>query len=278
MSNKSFKMFFLGQIAQSCKIVSTIEASFMRDIVWKVALKKWRTIVVSSKIPSLLTEHSKINLVFSFFFDDSKFALKVAKFLNQNAPLQFCGSNFARHYYSMMSPTNLEMAHKAFTEPDGSCHILCATSGESTGIDHPDVRITVNKGGLHLILYERWTRDIKLDEYNNKELMFIEDPDRPHAILKKGSNKRNHLSRSGLESILAPCIREYCASYFGNSSSSRLDYNIHCCNGSAHVDQVNPFILQNYLLGKIWDRSMDRKENNNMDAMATDGTDDDDSI
>lgn len=64
------------------------------------------------------------------FFDRSNLARISAKFLNQNAPPQFRGTNFARHYYSDMSPTYL--VHKEFTEPDGPCRILCATSGEST--------------------------------------------------------------------------------------------------------------------------------------------------
>ncbi|KAE9391437.1 hypothetical protein BT96DRAFT_832082, partial [Gymnopus androsaceus JB14] len=80
------------------------------------------------------------------FFKNSTLAHNITKFLNQNTAPQFQGTNFACHYYSIMSPTYLEIAHTEFTKPDGSCHILCATSGESMGINHPDVRITVNVG------------------------------------------------------------------------------------------------------------------------------------
>lgn len=66
------------------------------------------------------------------FFENSTLARNIAKFLNQNTAPQFRGTNFARHYYSMMLPTYLEIMHSEFTKEDGSCRILCATSGEST--------------------------------------------------------------------------------------------------------------------------------------------------
>ena len=75
------------------------------------------------------------------FFDNSTLAHNSAKILNQNAPPQFRGTNFALHYYSIMSPTYLEIAHREFTTPDGSCQILCATSGESTVSEFSFVRI-----------------------------------------------------------------------------------------------------------------------------------------
>lgn len=76
-------------------------------------------------------------------------------------------------------------------------------------------------GALHLILYEPWVLDIKIEEFDDKNTTFSDDPDRPWSMLKKGSNKRERLPRSGLESILAPCIRQYRAEYFGNCSSTR---------------------------------------------------------
>ncbi|KAE9391529.1 hypothetical protein BT96DRAFT_945311 [Gymnopus androsaceus JB14] len=165
-----------------------------------------------------------------------------------------------------MSPTYLEITHSEFTKEDGSCRILCATSGESTGIDHPDVRITANvgiveprdrngKGGLHLILYEPWVNDVKLEEFDEEELLSSNDPDRLHMILKQGSKKRECLSRSGIESVLTPCLRQYRASYFNNNSSTCLDYDAYCCNGSAHADIPEPFSLQAHLPGQIWDGS-----------------------
>lgn len=75
-------------------------------------------------------------------------------------------------------------------------------------------------GGLHLIMYESWVKDIKLGDFDNTDSSFAADPDRPRTLLKKGSNKRDRLPRSGLETILAPCVREYRAKYFGNDSSS----------------------------------------------------------
>ncbi|KAF9067628.1 hypothetical protein BDP27DRAFT_1422646 [Rhodocollybia butyracea] len=87
--------------------------------------------------------------------------------------------------------------------------VLCATSGELTGIDFPNVQITANvciveesksdqwKGrcdhssisGLHVVFYEPWVLDIKLTKFNNKDLPFNKDPDCPWTVLKAGSNK-----------------------------------------------------------------------------------------
>ncbi|KAE9394132.1 hypothetical protein BT96DRAFT_943438 [Gymnopus androsaceus JB14] len=40
----------------------------------------------------------------------------------------------------------------------------------------------------------------------------------PCTLLKKGSNKHDRLLRSGVETVLAACVREYRATYFGNDS------------------------------------------------------------
>ncbi|KAF9062923.1 P-loop containing nucleoside triphosphate hydrolase protein, partial [Rhodocollybia butyracea] len=204
------------------------------------------------------------------FFDSNALALCVSRYLDKHIPEQFRATGFVRHYYSTMSPQYLQIAHDEFTWPDGSCRILCATSAESTGVDFPDVRITVNvgivdesesdqrkgrgdrdeRGGIHVTLFEPWVLNVKLEEFNDESLPFHNDPDRPRTVLKLGSNKRERVPHSGIAAILAPCIREYKANYFANCSPSRLDYLTFCCDGSAHTD--NEFQLQDHLPGPIY--------------------------
>ncbi|KAF9063537.1 hypothetical protein BDP27DRAFT_1426790 [Rhodocollybia butyracea] len=164
----------------------------------------------------------------------------------------------------------LQIAHDDFTWLDGPCRILCATSGESVGIDFSDVRITVNvgvvdesesdqrkgrgdrdqRGGLHVTLYETWVLDVKLEEFDDTTTPFHSDPNRPCTILRLGLNKREHVPRSGIAAILAPCIRQYKANYLSNSSLSCIDYRDFCCDGSAHIN--NQFRLQEHLPGTIY--------------------------
>ncbi|KAF9058401.1 hypothetical protein BDP27DRAFT_1183496, partial [Rhodocollybia butyracea] len=160
------------------------------------------------------------------FFDSKTLSLCISRFLDKNIPTQFCGTGFVHHYYSTMSPQYLQIAHDDFTWLDGPCRILCTTSGESVGVDFPDVRITVNVGvvdenqcgGLHVTLYEPWVLDIKLEEFNDTTTPFHSDPNHPRTILRLGLNKREHVPCSKIAAILAPCIRQYKANYLSNSS------------------------------------------------------------
>ncbi|KAK0454098.1 uncharacterized protein EV420DRAFT_1696791 [Desarmillaria tabescens] len=78
---------------------------------------------------------------------------------------------------------------------DGGCRILCSTAGESVGVDFSDVMICGNMGlaldegedaqrggrvvrrigfhGLYVVFYEPWALDIKLEEFENDELLFV---------------------------------------------------------------------------------------------------------
>lgn len=65
------------------------------------------------------------------FFDDRKLASLVSRHLDDQLPINLCTKGIIRHYHSGMSDDYLTLAHNAFTEGDGNCKILCATSGES---------------------------------------------------------------------------------------------------------------------------------------------------
>lgn len=96
------------------------------------------------------------------FFDNKLLASDVAKHLNSQLPPEYCGTGVVRHYHGRMSSAYLETVHTAFTEEDGRCKIMCATSGESVvcililgcfrvtirmqGVDFADVKIVCNAG------------------------------------------------------------------------------------------------------------------------------------
>lgn len=65
------------------------------------------------------------------FFDDKSLAEDISDYLDDCLPLELRGKGIIRHYHSGMSDEYLQMVHNSFTEKDGVCKILCATSGES---------------------------------------------------------------------------------------------------------------------------------------------------
>ncbi len=65
------------------------------------------------------------------FFDNKKLCRHIAKALTASLPPDLQKKNIMT-YHGGLSPEHLRLAHKAFTEPNGCCRTLCATSGEST--------------------------------------------------------------------------------------------------------------------------------------------------
>ncbi|KAJ3750441.1 P-loop containing nucleoside triphosphate hydrolase protein [Lentinula detonsa] len=136
------------------------------------------------------------------FCDNKQLTWTVRNALESFLPDEWKGKGVVLHYHSFMSQAYLTQAHKAFTTEGGLCRFLVATSGESTGVDFPDVDIVVNAGlppsrkdklqragrlvrregkqGIFLILYEPWVNEVDLSEYENE---WIIDPDRPRKKL-----------------------------------------------------------------------------------------------
>lgn len=65
------------------------------------------------------------------FFDDKNLATSVSNYLDSKLPREHCGKGIVQHYHSGMSEQYLRVVHQSFTQEDGLCKILCATSGES---------------------------------------------------------------------------------------------------------------------------------------------------
>ncbi|KAF8273934.1 hypothetical protein EI94DRAFT_1563106 [Lactarius quietus] len=171
-------------------------------------------------------------------FVDKELVCHISAHLDSCHPLELCDTGVMRHYHSMMSQKYLQLTHEAFTTPTGNCHILVAISGQSVGVDFPDVKIVctaglpstmvdiLQHGGctlcnshdnvLFIILYECWIHNISLDEYTEGDLS---DPDCPRAKLKMSSQRCKHAPLSCLRLVKSPtCLQAHFASYLDDTS------------------------------------------------------------
>ncbi|KAF8055761.1 P-loop containing nucleoside triphosphate hydrolase protein [Lyophyllum atratum] len=202
------------------------------------------------------------------FFDNKTLTREVKQHLDSKLPHEFRNRGIVQHYHGDMSDNYLSKAHFDFTAIDGCCKILCATSGESVGVDFPDVKIVCNAGlpsntvdtlqrggrvgrregdkGLYVIFHEPWLDDISLDDYTYGDL---NDPDRPRKQLKLNSQRSDRAPYSSAELVkCASCIRKFFARYLGDESSTALDFTTEFCCG--HDDPS--FRLQDFLPGLLF--------------------------
>ncbi|KAH8976407.1 P-loop containing nucleoside triphosphate hydrolase protein, partial [Lactarius hatsudake] len=204
------------------------------------------------------------------FVDKKELACRIAAHLDSCLPSEYRDKGIVRHYHSQMSQKYLELAHGSFTTPTGNCRILVATSGQSVGVDFPDVKVVctvglpgsmvdvLQRGGralrnsdedaLFVIFYEPWVHEVSLDEYNEGDLC---DPDRPRGPLKSSSQRRERAPFSCLKLVKSTaCLRAEFSSYLGDNSAAALGHTTaHCCNATGcHGGR---FTLQDLLPGKI---------------------------
>lgn len=170
------------------------------------------------------------------FFDDTDLASKIAEYLDKLLPMQYRDQGVVQHYHSGMSETYLQCAHLAFTEQDGICKVLCATSGESVmsdlyltilsllftewpiqGVDFPDVKIVCN-AGLPGNVIDSLQRGGCVGQCDGDQGLFVifyepwvtsipleqcesscDDPDWPQRTLKPTSSARDHASLASVK-------------------------------------------------------------------------------
>ncbi|KAN0128855.1 P-loop containing nucleoside triphosphate hydrolase protein [Lactarius tabidus] len=194
------------------------------------------------------------------FVDKKELACRIAAYLDANLPVEHQNKGIVRHYHSKMSQQYLQLAHEAFTDPSGTCRVLVATSGQSVGVDFPDVKIVctvglpgtmvdiLQRGGralrnsddntLFVIFYEPWVHDVPLEEYSEGDLG---DPDRPRCTLKQSSQQHDCVPFS--------CLKLF-ASYLNDASSIALSHTATlCCTAEGCDGQY--FELQGLLPGKL---------------------------
>ncbi|KAH8978068.1 P-loop containing nucleoside triphosphate hydrolase protein, partial [Lactarius hatsudake] len=177
------------------------------------------------------------------FVDKKELACRITAHLDSCLPSEYQDKGIVRHYHSQMSQKYLQVAHEAFTTPEGNCRIMVATSGQSVGVDFPDVKIVctaglpasmvdvLQRGGralrnssedaLFVIFYEPWVREVSLEEYDEGDSC---DPDRPRGQLRSSSQRRERAPFSCLKLVKsATCLRAEFASYLDDRSPSGMD-------------------------------------------------------
>ena len=65
------------------------------------------------------------------FVDNKDLACRISNYLDSCLPKELRKKNIVMHYHSQMSEEYLMFAHKCFTQINGPCRIMVATSGQS---------------------------------------------------------------------------------------------------------------------------------------------------
>ncbi|KAG2751384.1 hypothetical protein P692DRAFT_20847011 [Suillus brevipes Sb2] len=137
-----------------------------------------------------------------------------------------------KHYHSDMSAEYLRQIYNDFASVSGTCRIIHATAGASTGLDVQGVMFVIQYGipknisealqrgglwGLYLMMIETWALEVNLiDEHNDTN-----DPDKPYTItaLKKNPSKRDCTGCAALQYVQSKtCLQEFFAKYLNDQT------------------------------------------------------------
>ncbi|KAJ3524442.1 hypothetical protein NMY22_g10996 [Coprinellus aureogranulatus] len=195
------------------------------------------------------------------FFDSIALEQRVHDYLVASLPEKHTRS--VSLYHSDLSAVHLENTYKEFTRPNSNLRILLTTSGQSTGIDFPDVEIVCAIGcpstitellqrggrpgrapgstGLFVTFFEPWIQEIEIEEFDTS--YDANNPDRTRARLTDKSTKKDRATYSAtrLAQLEDACIRQFYATEMGDESVDALTFinERGCCNthvGDGHVN------------------------------------------
>ncbi|KAF8124050.1 P-loop containing nucleoside triphosphate hydrolase protein [Boletus edulis] len=201
------------------------------------------------------------------FHDCKQDATNAATYVDARLPHHLQNLGIVKHYHSDMSPEYLQQTFEDFSSPDGTCRILHATAGASTGLDIRGVLIVIQYGicknmaeaaqragravrdqglhGLYLTMIEPWALELSLAGEDGQ----ISDPDKPYAgIVKKTSSKPDRTGYASLRFAQSKtCLRKLFAEYLNDQSLEALSYSARwCCDR-----HNNSFNLQSFFHGEV---------------------------
>lgn len=170
------------------------------------------------------------------FHDDSEECANAAMYLDHRLHSSQWDTGIVQHYHGKMSTEYLTHVYEDFSNTNGTCRILHATSGASTacpryylciicthyitqGLDIPDIEVVIQYGitrdvpstlqragrggrnatglAVFLMMYEPWVLDIDLSASGVEESVSALDPDYPHSgKLTKYSTKQQRTGRA----------------------------------------------------------------------------------
>ncbi|KAG9310628.1 hypothetical protein JVU11DRAFT_9196 [Chiua virens] len=180
------------------------------------------------------------------FHDCKQDAADATAYVNAKLPNDLQNRGIVKHYHSDMSLEYLQQTFEDFSSPDGTCRILHATAGASTGLDIRGVLIVIQYGicknrteaaqragravrdqglrGLYLEMVEPWALNSELTSVEGDEQS--SDPDRPYAgTVKKTSSKQDRTGYASLRFVQSEtCLREFFAKYLNDRSPEGCSY------------------------------------------------------
>ncbi|KAJ7786721.1 P-loop containing nucleoside triphosphate hydrolase protein [Mycena olivaceomarginata] len=182
------------------------------------------------------------------FHDDTHQCTDAASYVDKLLPVHLQNSGLVRHYHGGMSKDYLTKVFDDFSDPNGTCKILHATEGASTGLDVPDIDAVIDYGcpqkkptsqqragragrrgkvAVYLVMAEPWVYTASLDAVDPNGT----DPDRPiSGRLVKDAKKPQ---RAGLAMILyvrsTVCLREMIRRYLADNSPEALVISTEWC-------------------------------------------------
>ncbi|KAF8119145.1 P-loop containing nucleoside triphosphate hydrolase protein [Boletus edulis] len=196
------------------------------------------------------------------FHDCKQDATNAAAYVDARLPHNLQNLGIVKHYHSDMSPEYLQQTFEDFSSPNGTCRILHATAGASTGLDIRGVLIVIQYGlcknmaeaaqragravrdqglhGLYLTMVEPWALELSLVKEDGQISCSDSDPDRPYAgVVKKTSSKPDRTSYASLRFAQSKtCLRKLFAEYLNDQSPEALSYSAQwCCD--RHNDGFN---------------------------------------
>ncbi|KAJ7222387.1 P-loop containing nucleoside triphosphate hydrolase protein [Mycena pura] len=190
------------------------------------------------------------------YHDDTQWTADAANYHDQRLSEHLRHTGIVRHYHGGMSKQYLQEVFDDFCNPSGSCKLLHATEGASTGLHVDDVLAVVDYGlpqhkltalqrggrcgrkgqkSVYLVMAEPWAYSASLEAVDPSS----SDPDRPiSGRLTKTSRKP---ARAGLAMVLyvrsTVCLREMIARYLAGVSSQALEIATEWCCDLDHPDQ-----------------------------------------
>ncbi|RXW15076.1 hypothetical protein EST38_g10782 [Candolleomyces aberdarensis] len=213
------------------------------------------------------------------FFDSISLQMKVKTFLRNSLPEEYRRDNWIVSLYnSNLTQETLEKVYHNFTAKDTKGRILCSTSGQSTGIDFPDVDIVCCVGfpgslaellqrggrcgraegstGLFLTLFEPWIHEISPEEFDvDFGHSTPSNPDRTRRALTpgKGESKTSAKDRCVLSAVklaqCQTCIRQLFANELNDKSEDALKFTAKlCCPFHSDIS----FNLEDLLPSKLY--------------------------
>ncbi|KAF8151358.1 P-loop containing nucleoside triphosphate hydrolase protein [Crassisporium funariophilum] len=217
------------------------------------------------------------------FVDDKALTSKITNHLDACLPLEYCGKGIVKHYHSGMSTDYLEQTHGDFVSPTGTCKILVTTSGQSVGVDFPNVKIVatiglpptivdaLQRGGrgirvgdehaLFVVFNKSWALEIDEDEF-----MEGTDPDRPRTKLGIHSRAQERAPLLAIQLVRSrTCLRKFYADYLDDHAVDALKH-LHrfCCD--CHN---NGFDLGSLLPGRLFTDEIPAEETKAARAVST---------